>query len=56
MSRFILSREAERDLDFIQTYLRQKAGVRVARYVIRELRTGIVLSRKIRSLVITVKT
>jgi toxin ParE1/3/4 len=38
---FTLSKEAERDLDSIARYLREKAGIRVARHVLRELRSGI---------------
>jgi toxin ParE1/3/4 len=38
---YLLSPEAVRDLDSIQIYLRERAGIRVARYVIRELRAGI---------------
>jgi antitoxin ParD1/3/4/toxin ParE1/3/4 len=41
MKAFILSPEAERDLDVIKTYLIERGGVRVARYVMRELRNGI---------------
>jgi plasmid stabilization system protein ParE len=41
MKAFILSPEAERDLDLIATYLRTRAGVRVARRVVRELRMGV---------------
>jgi toxin ParE1/3/4 len=41
MKAFILSPEAERDLDNIKNYLLEQAGVRMSRYVIRELRAGI---------------
>ena len=41
MKAFILSPEAERDLDIIKEYYLNRSGVRVARYVIRELREGI---------------
>jgi plasmid stabilization system protein ParE len=41
MNAFILSPEAERDLDLIAAYLRARAGIRVARYAFRELRAGI---------------
>jgi plasmid stabilization system protein ParE len=37
---YVLSPEAERDLDGVTDYLIKTASVRVARYVIRELRTG----------------
>jgi toxin ParE1/3/4 len=43
---FILSPEAERDLDIIKSYLLQQAGVRRARYVMRELWAGIRLVAK----------
>jgi toxin ParE1/3/4 len=41
MKAFVLSPEAERDLDIIKSYLLNRAGVRITRYVIRELRNGI---------------
>ena len=41
MKAFILSPEAERDLDTIKGYLLNRAGVRITRYVMRELRSGI---------------
>ena len=41
MRAFLLSPEAERDLDVIQMYLPKGAGIRIARHVIRELRAGI---------------
>jgi len=41
MKTFVLSPEAERDLDIIKSYLLNRAGVRVTRYVMRELRNGI---------------
>lgn len=43
MKRFVLSRDAERDLDQIKQYLVAEAGVRVARRVIREIRSGCAL-------------
>jgi toxin ParE1/3/4 len=41
MKAFILSPEAERDLDAIKAYLLKEAGVRMTRRIIRELRAGI---------------
>ena len=40
MKLYVLSPEAERDLDRVKDYLLQTASVRVARYVLRELRAG----------------
>lgn len=40
MKRLIVSPLAERDLDKIKRYLLAEAGVRVARKVMRDLRTG----------------
>jgi toxin ParE1/3/4 len=41
MKAFILSPEAERDLDAIKAYVLKEAGVRIARHVMRELRAGV---------------
>jgi len=41
MKAFILSPEAERDLDIIKEYYLKRSGVHVARYVMRKLREGI---------------
>jgi len=41
MNAFILSPEAERDLDVIKGYLLDEAGVRIVRHVMGELRAGI---------------
>ncbi len=41
MPRFILSPEAEHDLDLIKTYLLESAGLSVARKVLRELQEAI---------------
>lgn len=38
MPRYLLTPEAERDLDHIREYLARRGGPRVARYVLRELR------------------
>jgi toxin ParE1/3/4 len=43
---FILAPEAERDLDIIRSYLLEHAGIRMTRYVMRELRAGIRLVAK----------
>ncbi|MGH9628750.1 MAG: type II toxin-antitoxin system RelE/ParE family toxin [Bryobacteraceae bacterium] len=40
MRLYVLSREAERDLDVIKAHLLAEAGLRVTRHVIRELREG----------------
>ena len=42
MKRFVLTKPAERDLVQIQGYLLEKAGPRVARRVLNEIRTGII--------------
>ncbi len=41
MKLYVLSPEAERDLDRVKEYLLKTASVRVARYVNRELRQGV---------------
>ena len=41
MKRFILSPEAERDLDVIKDHLLREASPKVARHVLRELRSAI---------------
>lgn len=41
MPRFILSPEAEQDLDLIKTYLLETAGMGVARHVLQELREAL---------------
>jgi plasmid stabilization system protein ParE len=41
MNSFVLSPEAERDLEAIKAYLLKEAGVRITRQVMRELRAGI---------------
>src|SRR5258708_3512798 len=46
MKAFILSPEAERDLNIIRSYLLEHAGIRMTRYVMRELRAGIRLVAK----------
>jgi len=46
MKAFILSPEAEQDLDIIRNYLLEHAGVRMTRHVMRELRSGIRLVAK----------
>ena len=46
MKASILSPEAERDLDIIRSYLLEHAGIRMTRYVMRELRAGIRLVSK----------
>jgi plasmid stabilization system protein ParE len=46
MTVFILSPEAEQDLEVIKSYLVERSGARVARYVLRELRSGIQLLAK----------
>ncbi|SPE36897.1 conserved hypothetical protein [Candidatus Sulfopaludibacter sp. SbA6] len=46
MNAFILSPEAERDLDIIKNYLLEEAGPRVARHVMRQLREGMRLVGK----------
>ena len=38
--RYKLSKEAEKDLDSIKSYLLEEAGGRVARYVLKELKEG----------------
>src|SRR5579863_7170982 len=41
MTRFLLTRPAERDLDQIKSYLLEKAGPRIARRVIKEIRDAL---------------
>ena len=41
MKRYVLSKPAERDLDQITAYLFEKAGPRVAREILHEVRAGI---------------
>ena len=41
MKHFVLSPEAEQDLDDIKSYLMGKAGLQVTRYVVSELRSAI---------------
>ncbi len=41
MKLFVLSPEAEGDLDGIKEYLLKEGGIRIARYVLREIREGI---------------
>jgi len=41
MKRFVLTRPAERDLDQIKSYLAEKAGPRVARRVIKHIRSAL---------------
>jgi toxin ParE1/3/4 len=41
MKRFILARPAERDLDQIKSYLIEKAGPRITRTVIQEIRSAL---------------
>jgi plasmid stabilization system protein ParE len=43
MTRYVLTRPAERDLDHIKRYLVERAGVRVARRVMGEIRSAILL-------------
>lgn len=43
MKRYVLTRPAERDLDHIKHYLIERAGVRVARRVVGEIRSAILL-------------
>ncbi len=43
MKRYRLSRPAERDLDDIRHYLGERVGVRIARRVMSEIRSGISL-------------
>ena len=40
MSKFIVSPEAERDLDIIKSYPLRQAGSRVTRHIFRQLRAG----------------
>ena len=40
MKRYVLSAEAEKDLDSIKSYLLRQAGLQVTRYVLRELRSA----------------
>lgn len=40
MKAFILSPEAERDLDIVKSYLLEEAGLRITRRVMRQLREG----------------
>ncbi|QNI30684.1 type II toxin-antitoxin system RelE/ParE family toxin [Alloacidobacterium dinghuense] len=40
MTRYLLSPEAVEDLQSIKNFLEEDAGVRVARYVLKELREG----------------
>jgi|SRR5450759_5788494 toxin ParE1/3/4 len=41
MKRFVLTRPAERDLDQIKSYLIEKAGLRIARRVMKEIRSAL---------------
>ena len=41
MKLFILSPEAEQDLDDIKEHLLKESGIRVARYVLREIREAL---------------
>ncbi len=41
MNSYILAPEAERDLDAIKTFLVEKADIRVARYVLREIKAAV---------------
>lgn len=43
MKRFFLTRPAERDLDLIKAYLIEKAGPKVTRRVIKDIRSGLIL-------------
>src|SRR5260370_22292861 len=46
MKRFVLTKPAERDLEQIKTYLIEKASRRVARHVMKSLRTALDLIGK----------
>jgi len=41
MKRFVLTKPAERDLDQIKSYLVEKAGPRIARRVIKHIRSAL---------------
>src|SRR5258708_25163305 len=43
MRRFVLTKPAERDLDEIKNYLVEKAGPAIARRVMKDIRSGLVL-------------
>ena len=43
MKRFVLTKPAERDLDEIKDYLVEKAGPAIARRVMKDIRSGLVL-------------
>lgn len=43
MKRFVLSRPAERDLDQIKSFLIEKAGPRLTRTVLKEIRSALEL-------------
>ncbi len=43
MKRFVLTRPAERDLDQIRRYLLQKAGPTIARKVVKDIRSALML-------------
>jgi plasmid stabilization system protein ParE len=43
MKRFVLTRPAERDLDQIKSYLVEQAGARVARRILKEIRSAMTL-------------
>jgi len=46
VKRYVLSQEAEGDLIAIKSYLLEKAGIEVSRYVMQELRSSIRLLAK----------
>ena len=43
MKRFVLTRPAERDLDYIKSFLGGRAGPRIARRVLRDIRSAMEL-------------
>jgi antitoxin ParD1/3/4/toxin ParE1/3/4 len=43
MKRFVLTRPAERDLDAIKTFLKERTGPEIARRVMRDLRSALEL-------------